>query len=118
MRRVQLYLGIYNTQQPVSIMALTLYSGIGLTMKVGKHLSLGNFDKAAMYFAARSTRDGRPEKGSAEYDELVTLKEKGYKFRSTSEHGVTATKPNGKWYDGCSILKEWNELTSFEFKGV
>jgi hypothetical protein len=112
MRRVQLCLGTFRTQQPVSIMAVTLYSGIGLTLKVGKHLSLGNFDKAAKYFAARSTRDGRPEEGSAEYDELVTLKEEGYKFRSTSEHGVIAIKPNGRWYAGRSILKEWDELTS------
>lgn len=93
-------------------MAVTLYNGIGLTMKIGKHLRLGNFDKAAMYFAARGTRDGRPEEGSAEYDEMEILKEKGFKFRETSKHGVIAIKPNGKWYSGRSTLNKWNELTS------
>ena len=112
MRRVQLCLGTFRTQQPVSIMAVTLYNAIGLTMKVGKHLRLGKFDKAAMYFAARSTRDGRPEEGSAEHDELVTLQQKGYKFRMTSEHGVIAIKPNGRWYAGRSTLKAWDELTT------
>ena len=88
-----------------------MYNGLGLTMKVQKHLHTDN-DKAAMYFAARSLRDGRPEEGSAEWEELQQLKAAGYRFRLSPDGAdVVAEKPNGRYYSGRECLASWNELT-------
>ena len=86
---------------------MNMYTMLGLTMKVSKHLHVDN-DKAAMYFAARSLRDGRPEEGSAEWDELQQLKAAGYRFRTSPDGDVWAEKPNGRYYSGRECLASWN----------
>jgi hypothetical protein len=96
--------------QEVPIMA-SMYEAVGLTLKVKKHLDLGNLDKAAMYFAARAVRDGKPEEGSAEYAELQQLKAAGYKFYRNGDD-VVAVKPNGRIYSGEDVLQEWTRLCS------
>lgn len=90
----------------------TLYGAVGLAMKVAKHLHVDN-NKAAMYFAARSLRFGRPTEGSAEYDELQQLKAAGYKFKQSPDgQDVVAIRPDGKVYSGKDCLEAWDRLTS------
>jgi len=86
-----------------------LYQIIGLTTKVNKHIQAGNLDKAAFYFVARCARDGKPEPGSAESEDLSQLKAAGYRFH-TNNGDVVCEKPNGKLYQGREALDSWLAL--------
>lgn len=89
---------------------VTMYQSIGLQMKVSKHLAKGELEKAAFYFVTRSQRDGKPEEGSAEHEEMEQLKAAGYKFKKSPDGEVLCIRPNGKLYSGRDALADWNAL--------
>ena len=82
-------------------------------MKVEKHLH-ANPSKAAAYFAALTFRDGgqRPAEGTAEFEVLVELKERGFRFKRSPDGDVVCETPEGRFYSGRSVLAQWNELTA------